>query len=218
VTRATIAKKPKVLLMDGAMEVPSAYFMMSPLVQYTDAEAQEMIEEFIKAEVSQMGQSCEAVERRKRVLFLCTGNSARSQMAEALVNQLLGHEWEACSAGTVPAGCVHPLVVEVMAELGIDTLRQRSKSVAEFRDSEFDVVITVCDQAANNCPLWLGAGQVKHMGFPDPAAASGSDDERLEVFRQVRDRIRREVTRYLEGWEEEAMEGVMRYDKTKGNL
>jgi len=97
-----------------------------------------------------------------------------------------------------PAGYVHPLAVKAMAELGIDISAQRSKSVAEFRDTEFDLVVTVCDQATKNCPLWLGSGRVKHIGFPDPAAATGSKDERLEVFRQVRDDIRQEVTRYLE--------------------
>jgi arsenate reductase len=135
---------------------------------------------------------------KKRVLFLCTGNSARSQMAEGLVNHFLGDEWEAHSAGTAPAGYVHPLAIEAMAELGIDLSAQRSKSVDEFRDAQFDLVITVCDQAAQNCPLWLGSGWVKHMGFPDPAAATGSEDERLKVFRQVRDDLRQKVFDSLE--------------------
>ena len=87
-------------------------------------------------------------EGRKRVLFLCTGNSARSQMAEGLVNHRLGDEWEAYSAGTAPAGHVHPLAVKAMAELGVDITRHLSKSVAEFRDAGFDLVITVCDDAA----------------------------------------------------------------------
>jgi arsenate reductase len=134
---------------------------------------------------------------KRRALFLCTGNSARSQMAEGLVNHLLNGRWEAFSAGTRPAGYIHPLAVEAMAELGIDISAQRSKSVDEFRDAEFDLVVTVCDYAAKNCPAWLGGGQVKHMGFPDPAAASGSEAERLEVFRQVRDAIREQVLGYL---------------------
>jgi arsenate reductase len=134
---------------------------------------------------------------KRRALFLCTGNSARSQMAEGLVNHLLGDQWEACSAGTRPAGYIHPLAVEAMAELGIDISAQRSKSVDELRDAEFDLVVTVCDHAAKNCPAWLGGGQVKHMGFPDPAAASGSEAERLEVFRRVRDAIREQVLGYL---------------------
>jgi arsenate reductase len=144
---------------------------------------------------------------KKRVLFLCTGNSARSQMAEGLVNHFLGDRWEAYSAGTAPTGHVHPLAIQAMAELGIDISRQRSKSVDEFRDTDFDLVITVCDQAAQNCPLWLGPGQVRHMGFPDPAAATGSEAERLEVFRQVRDGLRQEVLRYLEEAEDSVAKG-----------
>lgn len=134
---------------------------------------------------------------KRRVLFLCTGNSARSQMAEGLVNHLLGERWEARSAGTHPAGYVHPLAIEVMAELGIDISSQRSKSVDEFRDAAFDLVIAVCDDAARNCPLWLGHGQVVHMGFPDPASASGSETERLKVSREVRDGLRKKVFCYL---------------------
>jgi arsenate reductase len=144
---------------------------------------------------------------KKRVLFLCSGNSARSQMAEGLVNHFLGDRWEAYSAGTAPTGHVHPLAIQAMAELGIDISRQRSKSVDEFRDTDFDLVITVCDQAAQNCPLWLGPGQVKHMGFPDPAAATGSEAERLEVFHQVRDGLRQEVSHYLKEIEEPVAKG-----------
>ena len=135
---------------------------------------------------------------RRRVLFLCTGNSARSQMAEGLVNSLLGEEWEAYSAGTKPAGSVHPLAVQAMAESGIDISGQRPKLVNEFRDVDADLVVTLCDDAAQNCPLWLGKGCVVHMPFPDPAAAEGSEEEKLEVFRQVRDRLRREVLASLE--------------------
>ena len=145
---------------------------------------------------------------KKRLLFLCTGNSARSQMAEGLVNHFLGDRWEAYSAGTAPTGHIHPLAIQAMAELGIDISAQRSKSVDEFRDTGFDLVITVCDQAAQNCPLWLGPGQVKHMGFPDPAAAIGSEAERLEVFRQVRDGLHQEVLRYLEEAEEPVAKGA----------
>lgn len=137
--------------------------------------------------------------QKKRVLFLCTGNSARSQMAEGLVNHFLGDTWEAFSAGTHPAGYVHPLAVRAMAELGIDISAQRSKSTEEFRGVEFDRVITVCDHAAQNCPAWLGRGIVKHIGFPDPAAAGGSEDEQLTFFRQVRDGLREEVLAYLQG-------------------
>lgn len=133
----------------------------------------------------------------KQVLFLCTGNSCRSQMAEGLVNYFLSDEWEAYSAGTTPAGYVHPMAIQVMAEYDIDISTYRSKSVDEFRYVGPDLVITVCDDAAENCPLWLGGGQVVHIGFPDPARASGSEAERLAVFRQVRDDIRGKVLAYL---------------------
>ena len=141
----------------------------------------------------------------KRVLFLCTGNSARSQMAEGLVNHFLGDTWQAYSAGTKPSGYVHPLAIRAMAELGVDIHGHRSKSTDEFRDVEFDRVITVCDHAAKNCPVWLGKGRTRHVGFPDPAAADGTQEEQLEVFRQVRDGIRMRVFKELE----EARDGGM---------
>jgi arsenate reductase len=130
---------------------------------------------------------------KRRVLFLCTGNSARSQMAEGLVNARLGKEWDAYSAGTRPAGYVHPLAVRVMTELGIDLSGQTCKPAEVFRGESFDLVVTVCNDAAEKCPLWLGDGEVLHIGFPDPAAAIGTDEERLEAFRRVRDAIAREV-------------------------
>ena len=136
---------------------------------------------------------------KKRVLFLCTGNSARSQMAEGLVDSFLGGTWEAFSAGTRPAGHVHPLAIQAMAELGIDISTYRTKSVDEFGQAQFDVVITLCDEAARNGPAWLGQGHVTHMGFPDPAMAEGRAEERLQAFREVRDAIRQQVLAYLEG-------------------
>jgi arsenate reductase len=139
---------------------------------------------------------------KRKVLFLCTGNSARSQMAEGMVNHYLGANWEAVSAGTKPSGYVHPLAVRAMAELGIDITNHRSKHANEFRDVEFDLVVTVCDNAAKNCPAWLGEGQatgtVAHMGFPDPAEAAGSEAEQLAVFRRVRDEIRKRILAALE--------------------
>ena len=134
---------------------------------------------------------------RRRVLFLCTGNSARSQMAEGLVNHFLGERWGAVSAGTEPAGYVHPLAIRAMAELGIDISAHRSKSVDEFLGQAFDMVITVCDQAAQNCPVWLGRGRVKHIGFVDPAAVEGSEHVRMEAFRRVRDGLRARILPYL---------------------
>src|SRR5687768_5878449 len=100
---------------------------------------------------------------RKRILILCTGNSARSQMAEGLVNFFLGHEWAAHSAGTRPTGRVHPLAVQAMAELGVDISEHHSKSVDVFRNAPFDLIVTVCDDAAEDCPLWLGEGSKLHM-------------------------------------------------------
>ena len=126
------------------------------------------------------------MEPRRRVLFLCTGNSARSQMAEAIVNSRQAGEWQAHSAGTHPVGYVHPLAVRALAEIGIEHLG-RSKSVDEMRDIPFDLVVTVCDSAAEECPLWLGTGRRVHLGFPDPGKAPGADDDRMAAFRQVRD-------------------------------
>jgi arsenate reductase len=142
-----------------------------------------------------------AMTAPKRVLFLCTGNSARSQLAEALTRHYLGDRWEPYSAGTKPAPQVHPLAVRVLAELGIDASAQRPKSLLEFRQTPFDLVITVCDSAAQNCPAWLGEGHKVHLGFPDPAAATGTEEEQLAVFRQVRDAIRAQVLAFLEQWE-----------------
>jgi len=132
----------------------------------------------------------------KRVLFLCTGNSCRSQMAEALVNHDLGQSWTAFSAGSRPAGFVHPLALQVLSEIGIEH-HGRSKSVDEWRRQEFDLVITVCDDAAEECPLWLGQGRRVHIGFPDPALATGTPEEIRAVFRQVRDDIRTRVVEFL---------------------
>ncbi len=126
----------------------------------------------------------------KNVLFLCTGNSCRSQMAEALVNHYLGSTWRAYSAGTRPAGYVHPLAVRAMAELGVDITAARSKHPDELRDVIFDLVITVCDNAAEDCPLWLREGRVIHQPFADPARAEGTEEERMVVFRRVRDAIK----------------------------
>ncbi len=149
---------------------------------------------------------------KRRVLFLCTGNSARSQMAEGWVNHLLGDRWEAFSAGTHPTGYVHPLAIQAMAELGIDISEHRSKSVEEFRGQNFDVVITLCDSAAQECPLWLGPGWAIHMDFPDPAQADGIMEDRLDAFRRVRDSIRERVLGYLETESPEAAVSAGRRD------
>lgn len=134
---------------------------------------------------------------RRRVLFLCTGNSCRSQMAEAIVNARLGDAWQAFSAGTHPAGQVHPKARQVLGEIGIEHAG-RAKSVDEFRGASFDLVVTVCDSAAEECPVWLGRGRRVHLGFPDPAKATGSEEQVLAVFRQVRDDIARQVPELLQ--------------------
>jgi arsenate reductase len=125
---------------------------------------------------------------KQKVLFLCTGNSCRSQMAEAIVNARLGDHWEAVSAGTQPAGYVHPKAGQVLKEIDIEH-HGWSKSTDEFRGAYFDLVVTVCDDAAENCPVWLGKGKRVHLGFPDPAKAAGSEEEILAAFRRVRDEI-----------------------------
>lgn len=137
---------------------------------------------------------------RKQVLILCTGNSCRSQMAEGWINHELGDRWQAVSAGTEPAGYVHPLAVAAMAEAGIDLGEAVSENASRYRGRPFDVVITVCDDAAENCPVWLGEGKKVHIGFPDPAQATGTEAERMAVFRRVRDDIRHRVLEYLQAF------------------
>lgn len=134
---------------------------------------------------------------KKNVLILCTGNSCRSHMAEGLVNYYLGDEWMAYSAGTEPAGYVHPMAIAAMAELGIDISQHTSKSTERFRAATLDWVITVCDDAAENCPVWLGQGNKAHFGFPDPARATGTNEEKMATFRQVRDDIRDQLIEFL---------------------
>jgi arsenate reductase len=137
------------------------------------------------------------IVEKKRILILCTGNSCRSQMAEAIVNHDLGDQWQAFSAGTQPAGFVHPLALEALAEIGI-THNGSSKSSELFRGQDFDLVITVCDDAAENCPVWLGKGRRVHIGFPDPAKAAGGPQEQLNAFRQVREGIKERILGYLQ--------------------
>jgi len=131
---------------------------------------------------------------KHKVLFLCTGNSCRSQMAEAIVNARLGNEWEAVSAGPKPTGYVHPKALAALAEIGIQHTG-RSKLANEFRGADFDLVVTVCDSAAEECPVWLGKGKQIHRSFPDPAKTDNMDD-----FRKVRDDIEREIIPLLESY------------------
>src|SRR6266849_1446351 len=121
---------------------------------------------------------------KRRVLFLCTHNSARSQMAEGLLRHLGGQRFDVFSAGT-EASRVRPLAIRAMAELGIDISGQQSKALERYLDQSFDAVITVCDQANEVCPVFYGAKQRLHWSFPDPSAARGSEAEQLAVYRQV---------------------------------
>ena len=125
---------------------------------------------------------------KKRVLVLCTGNSARSQMAEGLLRSSGGNRFDVCSAGTKP-GIVRPEAIAVMAELGIDLSGHRSKHVREFEGQNFDYVITVCDDAKESCPVFPGNTRRIHWSFPDPAAVDGNEMERLAAFRRVRDSL-----------------------------
>ena len=134
----------------------------------------------------------------RKVLFLCTGNSCRSQMAAAIVNARMGDEWEAVSAGTYPSGYVNPNAIRVLKEIGIEH-QGRSKSADEFRTVPLDLVVTVCDSAAEECPVWLDRGQRMHLGFPDPAKATGSEEAVLAVFRAVRDDIAVKIPELLRG-------------------
>lgn len=133
---------------------------------------------------------------RRRVLFICTGNSARSQMAEGLLRHSAGDRFEVASAGTNPHG-LNRLAVEAMRELGIDISTQQSKGLDPFIGQPFDWVITVCDRAKESCPIFPGTTNAAHWSFDDPAAAEGSEAERLAAFRRVRDEIRHRLRLFL---------------------
>ncbi|MCP4655608.1 MAG: arsenate reductase ArsC [bacterium] len=135
---------------------------------------------------------------RKRVLILCTGNSCRSQMAEGWIRHELGSVWEARSAGTRPADEVHPLAVRVMAEAGVDISGGRPELVDTCLDHDWDLVITVCDSAKESCPLFPGPVEQLHVSFSDPAAAEGTEQERMAVYRSVRDAIRERLVPEVE--------------------
>jgi len=135
---------------------------------------------------------------KQRVLILCTGNSARSQMAEGLLRHDAGDRFEVRSAGTAPTR-VRPEAVQVMKELGVDISGHRSKSVDEFAEQEFDYVLTVCDQARETCPVFPGHTKNRlHHSFEDPAIVEGSEEQRLRTFRRVRDEIRSYLRDFVE--------------------
>ncbi|HEX6800395.1 MAG TPA: arsenate reductase ArsC [Ktedonobacterales bacterium] len=134
-----------------------------------------------------------------RVLFLCTHNSSRSQMAEGLLRARGGMRYQVFSAGTRPRA-VHPLAIQAMAEIGVDispVAGYRAKGMGEFAGQPMDLVVTACDEAAEACPYFPGARRQEHWSFPDPSAAIGTEDERLAVFRQVRDAIAARVEGFL---------------------
>src|SRR5262245_46327431 len=133
---------------------------------------------------------------KQRVLFLCTHNSARSQMAEGFLRALAGERFEVASAGT-QATRVHPLAMRAMADIGIDISGQTSKVVDEFAEQPWDYVITVCDAANEACPVFPKKSSRLHWSFEDPSQASGSEDQRLDLFRRVRDQLKRRITDWI---------------------
>ena len=130
---------------------------------------------------------------KKRVLFLCTGNAARSQMAEGLARAFHGEVLDVVSAGSRPAGWVHPLAVRALAEIGIDASGQTSKSADAFIDQPFDVVVTVCDSAAQDCPTWPGAKRIEHWPIEDPSFGPDDPKTRFQRFVQTRDELERRI-------------------------
>ena len=126
---------------------------------------------------------------RKKILFLCTANSARSQMAEALMRHYRGDEFECFSAGIAPSG-VNPYAVKVLSEIGVDISGQYSKHIDDLPLENFDYIITVCDNAAANCPVFSGKGMKIHKGFEDPASVSGTSEQITTAFRKVRDELK----------------------------
>jgi arsenate reductase len=133
------------------------------------------------------------------ILILCTGNSCRSHLAEGLLRRALGDDFVVASAGSNPAGYVHPLGIKAMAEIGIDISAHRSKHLNEFLDQQVETVITVCGNADQACPMFPGQVNRHHWGFDDPAHAAGTEEEQMQVFRRVRDEIARVFGAYAAG-------------------
>ena len=132
----------------------------------------------------------------KKVLFICTANSVRSQMAEGLLKTLGSGRWEARSGG-IFSSYIHPSAIRAMEEIGVDISRQTSKSIDRFVKKKFDYTITLCDEAAKSCPNFSGRGKQLHWPFEDPAAATGTVEERLAVFRKVRDKLKTKIEEFL---------------------
>lgn len=146
----------------------------------------------------------------KKILFLCTGNSCRSQMAEGFLHHMAGEKFEVYSAGTNPTK-INPLAIKVMAEVGIDISSQYSKSVEEFLNQKFDMVITVCDHAKQTCPIFPNPYQKIHWNIKDPAEFQGSNKEKMDFFRKVRDEIKKKCIKLIN----EEKEGLL---KSKDNI
>ena len=134
--------------------------------------------------------------KKKKVLFICTGNSARSQIAEGLINNFYSDKFEAFSAGTNPSR-INPYAIKVMEEIGIDISKQMSKNISEFNNVEFDIVITVCDNAKKVCPFFPKAKEMIHAPFDDPVAFKGEDDQIIEFFRSIRNQIKKWIAENL---------------------
>lgn len=130
------------------------------------------------------------MDAKKRILFLCTGNAARSQMAEGLMRAMYGDEFDVFSAGSRPAGWVHPMAIAALAEMGIDIRDAQSKSAAQFLDEPFDIVVTVCDSAAQDCPSWPGAQRIEHWPIEDP---TGSEENEPQRFGETRDELSKRI-------------------------
>ena len=135
---------------------------------------------------------------KRRVLILCTGNSCRSQIAEALWRHLAGDEWDVHSAGSHPVGFVHPLAVQALAELGLDVGDQHSKALDRYLHQQFDLVVTVCDRAAQDCPTFTHARRRIHWPLDDPASAGETELELASAFRHTRDEVRARIAAFLE--------------------
>ncbi len=150
-------------------------------------------------------------EVKKKVLFVCTGNSVRSQMAEGILKALGSGQWQVQSAGVIQS-YVHPLAIQVMEEIRIDISQQTSKSMDQFVNHKFDYVITLCDHAAKFCPTFGGRGKRLHWPFEDPAGATGTTEERLVVFRRIRDGIKTKIEEFLKSESSEIPDAIASFN------